>query len=190
MDPLTAATTFATIVGLLCNYKQENQGQKDADHRLFIDWLILHKHNELADQITQQRGLTEEIDRLLREDHGEVMGALQDISKQIAQLSSSIGPLHNLARMVAPTSVLSDQAISLIRQLVESGGSEIGYIPTLDQLIIQIIGGGGLEISEPRFLEDDLDTLVSLGLLSPRQGSHGTRFYRITRACVALIERK
>ena len=48
MEPILAATTFATIVGLLCNFKSEHSS---SDLSEFIDWLKEKDHTDIATSI-------------------------------------------------------------------------------------------------------------------------------------------
>ncbi len=85
---------------------------------------------------------------------------------------------------------LSEQALSILRQFVESGDDELYYAN---------YGGGQwslflcgqdqkqLEVTEPRFIEDDLRQLVALGLLSVAYNSDGNPIYGVTRNAVRLI---
>ena len=66
MDPLTAATTFATLVGLICNYRQEKGGRKALDHQKFIEWLEYHRHEELKNLIVNTAALQNELNNILK----------------------------------------------------------------------------------------------------------------------------
>ena len=52
-----------------------------------------------------------------------------------------------------------------------------------------IIGGKGgqIEYSEPQFIEDDLNTLLRLGLLNQDYNSKGDPLYIVTRAAVKFL---
>jgi hypothetical protein len=52
MDTLTASTAFATIVGLISNFRQERGAAEQLDHRQFIEWLDYHQHQEIKDLIS------------------------------------------------------------------------------------------------------------------------------------------
>ena len=47
---------------------------------------------------------------------------------------------------------------------------------------------GNLDVTDPRFIEDDLNTLVELGILRLKHGSKGTKQFVITRQAVVLAE--
>jgi len=46
MDPLTISMTFATIVGLICNFKSERVSSSKDEYNDFIGWLETKNHNQ------------------------------------------------------------------------------------------------------------------------------------------------
>ena len=64
MDPATISTTLATIVGLLCNYRQEKGDREQLDHRTFVEWLEYHRHEEIKTLICDTYHLQSEVDAL------------------------------------------------------------------------------------------------------------------------------
>ena len=51
MDPLTASTTLATIVGLISNFRQERGAKEALDHQKFMEWLEYHRHEDIKNLI-------------------------------------------------------------------------------------------------------------------------------------------
>ena len=161
MDPLTAATTFATLVGLICNYRQEKGGRKALDHQKFIEWLEYHRHEELKNLIVNTAALQNELNNILKS----------------PALNSNVD------------TELSEQAISILRQFANSGDESFFY---------QNFGGGNftlgweagteIEITELRFLEDDLDKLVQVGLLLPEQTGGEMMRFRLTRSAIKILQ--
>lgn len=161
MDSLTIATTFATLVGLICNFRQEKGERKALDHGKFIEWLEYHRHEELKNLIVNTAALQAEVDSLLRS-----------------------APL-----VAAPNTELSEQAISILRQFVKSDAETFFY---------ESYGGGNfslgweagneIEITELRFLEDDLNQLVQLGLLSVQHNFGNNVIFRLTRSAVRFLQ--
>lgn len=60
----------------------------------------------------------------------------------------------------------------------------------MDELMLLFIDGknGTLNITEPRFAVDDLDTLLALGLLGLTHNSKGQRVFKFTRSAASLVE--
>jgi hypothetical protein len=62
---------------------------------------------------------------------------------------------------------LSEQALSVFRQFAQSGADSLFYAKYGGgQFALQPENGAPLGMTEPRFLKNDLDQLVSLGLFS------------------------
>ncbi len=161
MDPLTAATTLATLIGLICNYRQEKGNRSALDHQKFIEWLEYHRHEQLKNLVVNTVALQNEVSNMLK---SPALNSNED--KQ-----------------------LSEQALSILRQFANSGAEDFFY---------ENYGGGNftlgwdagteIEITELRFLEDDLDKLVQVGLLLPEQtGSKMLRF-RLARNAVKMLQ--
>lgn len=188
MEPLTAATSFATIVGLLSNFKNERSGTQLSD---FIEWLKDKRHEDVAFNIEQNQTLSIQIKSILSVNHQELVERLNSLDEVLASVASHIHTFSSLAIAIKPGIALSDQAISIVKQFVESGANECWEQKFFgpEGASYQFIGGdGSLNISEPRFIEDDLNTLVELGILRLDYGSKGTRKFIITRQAVKLAD--
>ena len=191
MDPLTAAGAFATIVQLICNYRQEKGEAEALDHQKFIEWLAYHKHEEIIKLICNTAAVRAEVDALLRADHAVIMAKLDGINTTLASLTSRVPELRGLTMTMVPGAEFSEQAISILRQLVKSGSKYFLLIRWMGPggIGLQLERGGNVEFSEERFLEDDLSHLASNGLLSFRYTSDGkSEIYGITRNAMRLIE--
>ena len=189
IEPLSLASSFATVVGLLGLFKGERSAAKDQGTHEFLQWLEEHNHNEIKDLITHSHELLDGIETLLRDNHEVVLAKLNRIDEILASLSSCIQGMGKIGISLHPNAELSDQAISILRQLVNSAASE--FIENrLDQDIttLHLMSGGHINIMEPRFLANDLDMLGSLRLLMVRFGSQGSRIFGITRNAAKLVE--
>lgn len=188
MDPISIATSFATIVGLLCNFKSESSGRELSE---FIEWLKEKHHTDVVSGIEHNRKLSNELQALLFLNHQDLIDRLDSLDQILASIAVNIECFSNLASTIRPDTIFSEQAISIVKQFTASGASEcwesseLGHDATS---LILIDGTGQLEIKEPRFLEDDLRTLVDLGVLRLDYGSRGTRKFFITRKAVLLAE--
>lgn len=187
MDLLTSATTFATIVGLLSNFKSERSGGELSD---FIAWLKQKNHEDVASNIASNKSLVSELSQILATNHDELCEKLSALNDIIAGIASNISLFSALASSTNPESIISDQAVSIIRQLVESGAKEFLEIKvkTGDPDTYTLMGvPGEIKYNEPRFMEDDLNTLVALGLLRLEFGSRGSRRFQVTRNAVNFV---
>jgi len=85
---------------------------------------------------------------------------------------------------------LSQQALSILRQFVESGDEQFFYANWGGgQWSLQLCHGeqNQIEVTEPRFIEDDLNQLVARKLLTMEYNPDGHVIYVITRNAVRLI---
>lgn len=187
MDPLTAASAFATIVQLLAIFRQEEGTGAALNHEKFIEWLEQHRHEEIKNLICNTAAIQGEVDKLLCRDHAVMLEKLDSINTVLATLLSRVGEFRGLAVMMVPSSEFSEQALSILRQLVESGSSYFCRIKYLRGYSLQLEGGGQIQHDEPRFLDDDLGKLVSLGLVILDYTQSGREVYRITREAMRML---
>ena len=188
IDPTIAATTFATIVGLICNFKQERRENNALNREAFLSWLEDHKHQDLKEFIINSHEVAVEIDILIKADTKTIISKLQQIDSVLVTILGRIDGLQGFAHAMRPDDGLSDQAISILRQLVNSTSKDFVRIQYLGGVMFSLTRGGAVEIAEQRFVDDDLKVLTGLGLLNYRAGSNGSDFFGITREAVKLIE--
>ncbi|MCJ8293256.1 MAG: hypothetical protein MJK15_02510 [Colwellia sp.] len=189
MEAFTAATTFATIVGLLSNFKSERKSSSDDEYKEFVSWLDEKRHKSLLDEITSNHLLGLGIKSLLNQNHEVVLQKLSALDETLLVLSSSIGGFKEISNALAPNIELSEQALSIIDQLNSTGGSSFLESKTFDGTSFLFMDTqGSLEIKESRFIEDDLTQLVNLELLLLDFSSKGNRIFRITRLAVRLLD--
>ena len=126
---------------------------------------------------------------MLNQNHDVVVKKLSGLDSSIIQLASQIDGLKEVASAIAPNIELSDQAVSVIKQLVDSQGSFFIEIKMLGGTMYQVMDGrsGAVEFDEPRFIDDDLNQLCQLGLLDLDYNRKGDRLFRIMRATERYI---
>ena len=190
MDPLTGALTFSTIVGLLSNFKGERSSREMGE---FIHWLKEKHHNDVVDQLEGNQALLGEVAGLLSTNHGELVSRLNELDRIMSSVAARIDGFTGVAVAVYPEEELSEQAVSVLRQLVESGAKYFLHLPEMnggepDGYHLFEGAHGQIKYSEPRFMEDDLLTLVSYGLLNHEYTNQGNSKYSVTRAAVGYIE--
>jgi hypothetical protein len=190
MDPISTATVFATIVGLIGNFSAERRGDASASYEEFMGWLTTNNHKELVALITQSHTTATSIKALLYEGREELISRLQRLDASLAQLATGFNGFRDLALSIYPNSQLSEQAVSLLEQFVDSGGSKAhGFRYHSGQFVLNIFEGGSgcLHYPDPRFIEDDLSALVEFGLLRLDHNRRGDPLYTITRNAVRFI---
>ena len=188
MDPTGA---FATIVGLVCNFKSEQRAVSDDEYKEFIQWLGDKRHQDLIDEIQSNHLLGLGLKKLFNENHNVIVDKLNKLDDSITSIASQVDGFKDIANAVTLNSGLSDQAISLLQQLDESGGSaflEVANLSGKEFLMLDGKTSQQLHMNEDRFIDDDLSQLCSLGLLIPDYNSSGSRLFKITRSAVSLVQ--
>jgi len=182
MDPSSLAQSFATVVGLLCSFRQERGATEALDHRQFIEWLEYHRHVELKRLISGTLHLSREIDDLLHRDQGEILQKLSDLDGVFASILSRLDGFSGLAAVLAPGVEISAQAKQILTVFADSEAQLLILMPNVGSgPIVCFSPGVGITIEEPRFVEDDLATLSKYGLLAQDLSSSGEPLFKLTR---------
>lgn len=188
MDPLTTAGAFATIVGLLSNFKAEQSGSELTE---FTKWLKEKHYEEVAAAIERNSTLSKELSKILATNHSDLVERLLQLDSRMTQLASQFEGFGGLANALNSKPALSEQAISILRQLVESGAEYFmeHKMFTGEPDEYQLIGGAGGKIAyaDRQFIKDDLDSLVSANLVRLDLASKGSRKFFVTRAAVGFF---
>ena len=190
MDPLSLASAFATIVGLIGQFRGERTGNTQPSFEDFQQWLEEYHQNDIKDLLDQQAKMVEGIKIILAEERDIFLEKMQSINNALIAYSSPINGLSQIAEALNPNSCLSDQAISILKQFEDAGASKALDHNTRAGLILIFIDGkgGSIEIKEQRFLESDLNKLINLGLLIQGKNSKGNNLYTITREASNLVK--
>ncbi len=182
------AESFATIVGLLGQYRSERGAQAQLEFNDFMEWLAKANHTETKELLELNTNTTIYIKALLNQDHKIFKEKLDKIDAAITAFASTIEGFDVLARAVNPNATLSTQAVNILEQFQRSGATKVLELKMMSGTQYMFIEtGGGLEISEPRFVEDDLKTLLGYGLLRHDYNSQGHNLYIFTRAASRLV---
>jgi hypothetical protein len=130
-----------------------------------------------------------EVDHILAADNALMIQKLDAIQEAVAMLLSRVDEFRGLSTAIAPDAQLSEQAISILRQFYDSGDETLAY---------KSFGGGDFmlqtdrsepfEITDPRFLQDDFEQLVALGLLTIEHNSQGDPLFKLTRSSVRYLQ--
>lgn len=189
MEPLVSA--FSTIVGLIANYKSEGRAAADDEYKDFLSWLGERRHEEVVGLLETNAKAAISIKALLHHDREVLLSKLEAIDEMLASIASRIEGVGELAHAMKPGLELSEQAMSILRQVEAADASAFLIGKYLGgQIIIHLLDGNGaqVEFDEPRFLEDDLSTLVSLGFLILDYNRKGEPVYRFTRQASKLVK--
>ncbi|HEV2691490.1 MAG TPA: hypothetical protein VG347_01195 [Verrucomicrobiae bacterium] len=180
MDPILASQTFATIIGLICNYKQDH-----AANQTFPQYLEQHRFDDIKNAIAGTQALQDEVNRLLREDNVTIIAKLNLINDVLTQVLSKVSGFEVMAQQLGSGAMLSQQALHILVVFHRTNANQIvlGDPPQL-HLYPQ---GCGLGMLEPRFLTDDLNILEGLGFIR-KSYDDGAVCYNLTRSGAAFAE--
>lgn len=191
MDPITA---FTTIVSLLSDFVAHRSDNESKDYDTFISWLTENRHEEIRGMLQSNTATTISVKSLLMDSRETILERLASLDKTLATVAAGIEQYRDLALIAYPSSELSDQAYAILEQFYDSGATAVlehKYLSDQTELAyIDAPAIGSITYTEPRFVEDDLTTLVELGLLGIAHNGRGERIFKFKRTAVALIERR
>lgn len=190
MDPFA----FATIVGLLATFQSGREGKRDIEE--FKHWLEENNHSNMVSIIENNQNIQQQLTAFMNQNHDQVMSQLATLNDLMVSIASHMQGLGNIASSFAPNSGLSEQAVDVLRQFVVSGCKNMhrfisGMIDTEtedDYILEGKDTDSSIEYSEPRFIEDDISSLVNTGLITESKRSKGSITYTITRQAVRFID--
>lgn len=198
---MEALGAFATLVGLICNFKSERRAVSDDEYKEFSEWLDKHRHKKIIEELNNNHLLNLNVKSLLNQSHEVVVQKLNSLDFSITQLASQIDGLKDIAKAISPTAELSDQALKFLKLMNTNSSYILAEVPCLGKtryglsndneysIFLTRIGPGFTQSqlqwitpSEEMFIYDDLISLVKLGLISEKEESYGGRTFRITRS--------
>jgi len=192
MDPVSAATAFATTVSLLADFVSHRDMNRAASLEEFMAWLSEHRHDQIKALLEQNTSTTITIKALLGESRREILDRLESLDRTLARFASGFDSYRGIALAAYPDSILSDQALTLLEELHDSDAGKfllVEYIDGTRSMPIVDGSGGELTVSDSRFLNDDLQVLCEMGFLGMERAGRGERLYVFRRAGARFIER-
>lgn len=191
MDPLTGASAFATIVSLVGQYRSERERGDHTDPNDFLAWLVESKHEEIRNALEGNDRAMAGVRELLTEQHGQLMERLKTLDQSFAAMATGSTGFGEIGYALRPESVLSDQAVDLLRQFDRSGSAKVLELHAMGGMELICIGGDGrsLGYEDARFIEDDLARLIELGLLRRDSNKKGETLYVFTRSASDFVKR-
>lgn len=193
MDPLSIASAFATIVGLIGQFRSERKSGQNPDIEEFMAWIAENKiaNHDVINLLEQNQDALKSIDELLREQQDVLQKKLERLDTALASFASLVPGFDSLSTTLRPQAKISPQAIDILQQAADSGASKLLQMHILGNQYISLEyadAQGKLNVKEPRFLESDLHTLVDLRLLIPQSDIRGTKLYLLTRNAYDLVQ--
>lgn len=186
MDAITLANSFATIVGLLVTFQSTRD---EANISEFLEWLRENNNANTAHIIENDIELQQQLSAFIGQNHDAVMSQLSKLNNLMVSVASRIDGLSGLASKFAVNHGLSNQAISVLRQFVNSNSKSIFRVETTDgEVNYLLMSDGSIEYDDDRFIDADVQSLVENTLIVKENSSSGDSIYGITRQAVAFID--
>lgn len=190
MEPLSAALTFSTIVGLIGQYRSEKGGREQSDFNDFLIWLSETQHEDIRAQLEKNHQAVGAVKLLLEQQQDKLIERLDSIDSLLVSVASAFSDFRELGVALRPSSALSSNAFSILRQFDSSGASKLLESQTYDGTRLMFLDAQGMiQVEDDRFLQDDLRTLVELDLLRQDSNARGENIYIFTRQASELVRR-
>lgn len=177
---------FAQVVGLLSAFSSSRASKQHMELSEFTQWLLEHGLNELAEKIQQNQETQVSIKALLGRGLDDVSEKLSVVSDQLAALAIPV--FGELASGFGEL-VVSDQAAEILRRMEDQGATSFQEAMeiSLSKPVLYYSDGPEYTCAEPRFFQDDLETMVTLGLLRKGTGGRGDPVYHCTRVGAGFV---
>lgn len=186
MDAITLANSFAAIVGLLVTFQSTRDQANISD---FLDWLRENNNENTAIVIENDIELQRQLSAFIGQNHDEVMSQLSKLNNLMVSVASRMDGLSGLASTFELNNSLSDQAIGVLRQFVNSKSKSIYRVETIDgEVNYSLMSDGNIEYDDSRFIDADVQSLFDNKLITKEALSSSDFSYGITRQAVVFIE--
>ena len=146
MDAITLAGSFASIVGLLVSFQSIRDEANISD---FLEWLRENNNTNTAHIIENNAELQQQLSIFISQNHDEVMMQLSTLNNLMVSIASRMDGLSGLALKFNDTYGLSDQAINVLHQFVNSKSKSIYRVETIDgEVNYLLMSDGNIEYDE------------------------------------------
>lgn len=190
MDYLTGASAFATIVGLIGQFRSEQSSETKVDLKSFQEWLVEEHQEKVKEAINNNSQVVEGLKVMLEENRETFLQKLENINQALSVFSSGINGFNQIVHAINPNAILSKQALSILKEFDKTEASKVLEVHTDEGIILIPLDGneGNIKHIEQRFIEDDLKTLLEYGLLRHDYNSNGQNLYIFTRSASNLVK--
>ncbi len=168
----------------MLEWMKERKSSSEPKMEEFMDWLTTH-YSEMNQLLKDNRNLSISIKAFLVDNHSVAMEKLEEIHQLILNLYASNQFTKGIIHAIDPKAGLSEQSISILKQMNEREASKILEMKDMQGTRYRPLDGnsivGSLEVTEKRFIQDDLNDLVNTGCLLLDYNERGAKVYSITR---------
>ena len=187
MEPLSTASAFATIIGLIGQFRTERKANS-GDFEDFLSWSET-KDIEIRSLVQTNTQISVGIKALLARDRADLLSRLSSIDNILSSIAANFSEFSTLARALSPGGALSKQAMSILDQMELGRVSKVLKFEDYDGAELMVLEGDSrvINFDDKQFLDDDLLTLVECGLLRLSYNDSGGEIYTFTRQAKALV---
>lgn len=183
IEPITG---IGLILSLIPLYQRERDKAKQASTEDFFKWLLEHNFTEIKDSIAKNQALTFEIEKLLRMNQEELHARFDEMDKKLICMMNSMQEFRSLIKMLAPSSGLTEQEESILRQFVESGAQYLSNFTTLEK-VQWFAGSKEIQVKAPKTLNSSLKQLTTKGYLVELYNNN-LPYYELTEQAVEYVD--
>ncbi len=186
----TASSALTSVLGLIGQFKSGRDAASGASYNDFMVWLTKSNHHELKSLIEANQLTALGIKAALGQHVSQVNDALTRIDAAVAAFASTIEGFSALSAALNPQASLSAQAFEILRLYEKSGASKAQEMKLRGHTVLHPLDGqgGSFKLSDPRFLHDDIETLLGVRLLTLSLGQKGERIFHYTRSAHDLVK--
>lgn len=190
MEPIITATSFAAIVGLICNFKQERRARSEDEYKEFTEWLGSKRHGEIQDLLAANLGLSQTVSSLLNEHNDVLLEKLNILEEVMLKVGARVEGLNGIAKHFETRNEISNQAIKITKSVCEiDGGGVLCLESGIQQLLYVNPRNISIEIEEPQYIDSDLKCLVEIGCLQNFERlPNGGKLYPVERYAMKFIK--
>src|SRR5437868_2239854 len=113
------ALAFATVVGLLSEFVSHRRATEVANFDEFVSWLSERRHEDVVSLLQTATGAAVGTKALLNETREVLLNRLSALDTALVQYAGAVDGFAALACAIAPKATLSNQAVSILRQINE-----------------------------------------------------------------------
>ncbi|MFT0213514.1 hypothetical protein VQ643_13055 [Pseudomonas sp. F1_0610] len=186
----TGTAALATITSLLAAFKADRSATQQGEFNDFITWLTEKNHNQVVEFLTQNQTTTISIKTILNQNHEQLVERLKSLEDAMFSIAINSPTFQTLAKAINPEAPeLSIQAKNILKFIFKDGTGAFSIKKGIDEKL-QFIGlntrPSNEMLSEPRFLQEDLESLVNCGFfLFP---TNNNPQYSITRQGIKFAQ--
>ncbi len=186
MEP---ASTVTALLGLALQYASSKSQDEILDETEFLTWLNRHQHKQVRKLLEENDQALFGLRSLLNRRADEVTAKLDALAELLTALASRVPELAEIVNSFAPALSIPEPAYQLLRQMDEQGTEYFLISQVLGSDEPRLISSSGSlsYLGETRFWRDDLETLVSYGLLHIDYNRSGDPMYCFTRQAAQFV---